>query len=50
MVFFDNQMSKTTLLPLVAGQKIIGAMSRPIGRVTDLWLLANPLMAHDIGG
>jgi hypothetical protein len=50
MVFFDNQVSKTTLLPLVADQKIIGAMSIPIGRVTDLWLLANPLMVHDIGG
>jgi hypothetical protein len=50
MVFFDKQVSKTTPLPPIADQKIIGAMSIPIGSVTDLWLLANFLMVHDIGG
>jgi hypothetical protein len=43
---------KLKVLPLriAADQKIVGAMSCPIGSVTDPWLLANPLMVHDIGG
>jgi len=36
-------------LPHSSDQKIVGAMSRPIGSVTDLWLSANPLTVREIG-